>query len=270
MKGLRWGLMCVVALSIVVTSGCTLPKLVWPEEYNRLRTMERLNRDQAALIAALAQQKALAMNKAQSAQELADAQRRAALDAAEALKANADLLEMQRQALETERKRTAELQQLADNLKGEVARLESEGSIGPINVGGGLETTWDPVLGVGLRIPNKLLFASGSAVLKKSAGALIGEIAKIDQVKDERNILRVCGFTDSDPIKKSKFKDNYALSSERARQVLKALAKNGITEGRMHIMAFGPHKLIMGADGKESKSKSRRVEIYFVPPPKKK
>ena len=86
-------------------------------------------------------------------------------------------------------------------------------------------------------------------------------------IKSPENILRICGFTDSDPIKYSSrrgWKDNYQLSGARAHTVLMGLKKAGIEEGRMHYVAFGPHRLIM-ENGKENKAKSRRVEIYFIP-----
>jgi flagellar motor protein MotB len=67
--------------------------------------------------------------------------------------------------------------------------------------------------------------------------------------------IRVTGFTDTDPIKKSGFKSNYHLGFARAYVVGQYLGKHGISPGRVSYATFGP------ADPLSSKSKSRRVEV---------
>ena len=113
-----------------------------------------------------------------------------------------------------------------------------------------------------LDMKGDVLFASGEAKLKPSGEKVLKQVA--DMVRDKPNKLAICGFTDSDPIKRSKWTSNFDLSGARALAVLDFLEKEGIKPDRMHFCGYGQYALIPDAAGKENKAKSRRAEIILL------
>ena len=115
----------------------------------------------------------------------------------------------------------------------------------------------DPARGTtSVTVASDLLFASGKATLKSSIKSKLNEIAGIINQKYPGNEVWVVGHTDSDPIKKSKWKDNWQLSTERSLAVTRYLLKKGISAGNLVAAGRGQHQPIGS-----SKSKNRRVEI---------
>jgi len=117
--------------------------------------------------------------------------------------------------------------------------------------------------GVGLRFPGDLLFNSGQTALKTSSKTMLASAAAF--LKENQGKVRIKGFTDSVPIKKSGFRSNLHLSTMRALSMVEELAKAGVPASRMHVAGYGEHAL-MREGGKEVKYKSRRVEIWLLNP----
>lgn len=111
---------------------------------------------------------------------------------------------------------------------------------------------------VTVRVPGDVLFASGQVTLRNSAKATIAQIASVLNREYPANIIRVEGYTDQDPIRKSKWKDNLELSLQRAAAVHRELQGRGVSAERLYAAGFGEHKL------QSTKAKSRRVEIVVV------
>ena len=65
-------------------------------------------------------------------------------------------------------------------------------------------------------IEGDVLFDSGKASLKDSSKKSLDKVAAILKEKYPGKYIRVAGFTDTDPIKKSAFKNNYYLGFDRA------------------------------------------------------
>ncbi len=109
-----------------------------------------------------------------------------------------------------------------------------------------------------LDIPGDILFDSGKATLKNDAKKTLDGVAK--SIKDSYPGKRISveGFTDSDPIKKSKWSDNWELGYERARAVGKYLSTKGFSESQFRYVSYGP------TEPKGSKKESRRVEISII------
>lgn len=106
-----------------------------------------------------------------------------------------------------------------------------------------------------VRIEGDVLFDSGRNSLKSAAKKTLSAIAsKIEEMYPNSEI-RVAGYTDTDPIKKSGYKTNYHLGFERAYVVGQYLGTHGIPPSRISYASFGPHEPL------GSKSKSRRVEV---------
>jgi chemotaxis protein MotB len=77
----------------------------------------------------------------------------------------------------------------------------------------------------------------------------------------------VMGHTDSDPIKRTKWKDNLELSSQRAMAVVRYLVSRGISQAQLLASGAGQTLPLVANNNKANKAKNRRVEIYVGPSP---
>ena len=111
---------------------------------------------------------------------------------------------------------------------------------------------------VKVRIPGDVLFSSGKVDLKSASKSTLNEIAQVIQLDYPAQTIRVEGYTDSDPIRKSKWKDNLELSLQRAAAVERYLETRGISGDRIYSAGFGD------ADPRATKAQSRRVEIVVI------
>lgn len=109
-----------------------------------------------------------------------------------------------------------------------------------------------------LTIEGDVLFDSGKATLKTDAKKTLDKVVSEIKKKYPNNQLRLAGFTDSDPIKKSGFKTNYHLGFERAFNVGEYVVTKGLDKSRIEYSSFGPEM------PKATKKASRRVEIAIV------
>ena len=114
----------------------------------------------------------------------------------------------------------------------------------------------------GLRIPNAVLFSSGSDVISDRGKATIAKVVPVLQqyLSSQGGRIRIDGHSDSDPIRKSKWASNLHLSAARALSVSKALSANGISYGKLTVQGMGPLVPVDAGD----KAKNRRVELFFV------
>ncbi|HEX8876255.1 MAG TPA: OmpA family protein [Phycisphaerales bacterium] len=113
--------------------------------------------------------------------------------------------------------------------------------------------------GTRLTIAGDVLFASGQATLKDSAKKTLDKVAnELKSSRYNQYSIRVDGYTDSDPIRKSKWASNEALSEARARAVEKYLASKGVSSSRVSAVGRG------SANPKSTKAASRRVEIFIL------
>jgi len=109
-----------------------------------------------------------------------------------------------------------------------------------------------------VRVPGDVLFASGKVDLKTDALRTLDRIAQVIQREYRDNAIRVVGFTDTDPISKSKWKDNLELSLQRAASVHRHLQSRGVSPERLEAAGAGEWH------PRDTKAHSRRVEIVVV------
>jgi chemotaxis protein MotB len=109
-----------------------------------------------------------------------------------------------------------------------------------------------------LTIEGDVLFDSGKATLKPEAKRTLDKVVSEIRKKYPSNQLRLAGFTDTDPIKKSGFKTNFHLGFERSFSVGQYISTKGIDETRIEYASFGPNV------PRPTKKESRRVEIAIV------
>ena len=128
--------------------------------------------------------------------------------------------------------------------------------------GKGYEVAFDPSAGtITVTLPNAILFDSGKATLKKATSAELDHIQSVLKRKYSGKQIDVVGHTDTDPIKKSKWKDNWELSAQRSLTVTRYLIKRGIPEGKIQASGCGAARPITSNATASGKARNRRVEI---------
>ncbi|MCC7146369.1 MAG: OmpA family protein [Phycisphaeraceae bacterium] len=169
--------------------------------------------------------------------------KRAALDAAEGERANL-------------MSQIASLQNELSSSRSTPAQASSAGATGFESIAG-VETE-RRAGSIAVKVPGDVLFASGKVELKTTAQKTLGQIAAVIKREYAGKNVRIEGYTDTDPIRKSKWKDNLELSLERSAAVHRYLQSKGINARNMYAAGFGEWH------PRDSKARSRRVEIVVV------
>lgn len=148
-------------------------------------------------------------------------------------------------------------------LRAENGRLIAEGRNNPGAATGfeGVSGVSSTVLDTGevlLSIESDILFSSGKTSLKSNAKKTLDQVASVLAGRYANRLIRISGHSDSDPIKKSKWKTNERLSAERALIVEEYLSKKGVPNKSMYVAAFGSSRPL------GTKKASRRVELVVL------
>ncbi len=147
-------------------------------------------------------------------------------------------------AILTQQLRDAQAQS-AQTAKPVETGLEAEGGV------------YDPAKGtITIPLASDVLFDSGKATLKSDPKAKLNRIAGIINQRYAGKEVWVVGHTDTDPIRKSKWKDNWELSSQRSLAVTRYLIQQGITAKQLTAAGRGEFHPIGSR-----KSDNRRVEV---------
>jgi chemotaxis protein MotB len=109
-----------------------------------------------------------------------------------------------------------------------------------------------------VEIAGDVLFDSGSASLKASSRRSLEQIADVIRSRYPSNTIRVEGYTDTDPIRRSDWRTNERLSGERAMAVQEYLVSKGVPRKQVYFAGFGDTR------PRDSKQRSRRVEIVIL------
>jgi chemotaxis protein MotB len=119
---------------------------------------------------------------------------------------------------------------------------------------------------VTVRLPEKVLFPSGSAKLHKAG---LVELKKVgDALKGiQGKVFRVGGFTDDVPIKTAAFPSNWELSTARALSVVHYFESLGIPGEQLAATGFGKFQPTVANDSPEHRAQNRRIEIGLGPAP---
>lgn len=104
-------------------------------------------------------------------------------------------------------------------------------------------------------IESGVLFDPGKVTIKSAAKQRLDNIASVIKQKYVDRDISVVGHTDTDPIKKSKWKDNWQLSTERSLAVTRYLINRGVKAARLAAAGRGEYHPL------GTKAASRRVEI---------
>lgn len=111
-----------------------------------------------------------------------------------------------------------------------------------------------------LTIAGDVAFGPGQVTLTSAGKAEVDKIISTIKSQYSGSRIEVAGFTDSDPLKKTKDKytDNENLSVQRALAVERYMNDHGISEDQTHSSGYGK------SHAKGSKKESRRVEIRIL------
>lgn len=113
-------------------------------------------------------------------------------------------------------------------------------------------------------LQENLLFPSGSALVNPKGKEALGKLAEVLNLDSDINV-NIEGHTDSIPIR-SKFEDNWALSTARATSIVRILTKDYKVDP-MRVVASG-HSQYDPIDSNsmpEGRAKNRRTEIILTP-----
>jgi chemotaxis protein MotB len=117
-----------------------------------------------------------------------------------------------------------------------------------------------------ISVGSDVLFASGRATLTRNGQAKLDKVIRDLKSNYAGLPVRVYGYTDSDPIKKTRklWQDNLDLSANRAMAVTRYMRSNGIDAERIETIAMGETKPVASNSTRAGKARNRRVEIMAV------
>jgi chemotaxis protein MotB len=111
-----------------------------------------------------------------------------------------------------------------------------------------------------LRLPETILFASGEDSVKDPAVRALRTLATT--LRTHPVDVRIEGHTDNRPIRTSRFRSNWELSTARATAVLVwMLAGEGIAPERMSAAGYGEFHPIASNDTEPGRQQNRRVDL---------
>jgi chemotaxis protein MotB len=117
-----------------------------------------------------------------------------------------------------------------------------------------------------VEMPSSLLFPSGRATLFDEGKDVLLELASILQTIDARD-FQVADHTDDAPSKSRQFPSNWELSTARALSVVEFLQSQGVNPANLSAAGYAEYMLAADNATEEGKSRSRRIEIIFLPNP---
>ncbi|MGH8352621.1 MAG: flagellar motor protein MotD [Pseudomonas sp.] len=114
-------------------------------------------------------------------------------------------------------------------------------------------------LWVEIELNSSLLFPSGDAIPNDTAFTIIEKIAKI--LAPYENPVHVEGFTDNLPISTAQFPSNWELSTARAASIVRMLAMDGVSPGRLASVGYGEFQPVADNASAEGRARNRRVVL---------
>lgn len=118
--------------------------------------------------------------------------------------------------------------------------------------------------GLVISLPDRTLFESGGASLKPSARTRLARIAQILKSAAGNRKIYIEGHTDSDPIRLSRWRSNWELSTARALEVLHYFSDEaGLDSRQLAATGYGEYQPVSELSSPEDKAKNRRVEVLI-------
>jgi chemotaxis protein MotB len=119
-----------------------------------------------------------------------------------------------------------------------------------------------------MRMPQDVLFPSGSATLSREGELNLMEVAVVLRQFPDRRFM-VAGHTDNQQIKdekvKEQFKDNWELSMARALVVTRFLIEAKMKPENIVTAGYGEYDPIAKNSTPEGRKENRRIEVILLP-----
>ena len=156
--------------------------------------------------------------------------------------------------------RVAQDQQTIDELQRQISELNKPAATATGFEG--MDVAFDAAAGtITVTLQNTILFDSGKATLKSTTSKELDQIVSVIKQKYASKDIDVVGHTDTDPIQKSSWKDNWELSAQRALSVTRYLVEHGIPDKQIRADGCGSARPVASNATAEGKARNRRVEI---------
>ncbi|MCZ6574037.1 MAG: OmpA family protein [Planctomycetota bacterium] len=115
--------------------------------------------------------------------------------------------------------------------------------------------------GAAIILASDVTFKPGHSELSKQAMVTLDRVVIALKSIPGVQRIRVEGHTDSDPIRKSGWSSNEALSQARAENVRKYLVEKGLDRSMVTKIGYGSARPVFPNDTAANKASNRRVEI---------
>ena len=115
-----------------------------------------------------------------------------------------------------------------------------------------------------IALGDKILFDPGKTDLKPDGKDALTQVTAVLKDLQNRN-FQVAGHTDNVPIKSTKFRSNWDLSTARAVEVVNFMIGAGLDGKRLSAAGYADMSPVAPNDTPENKAKNRRIEITLVP-----
>lgn len=112
-------------------------------------------------------------------------------------------------------------------------------------------------LSLEIELKSRILFASGSSVVARSAEPILLQLADIIRAFDYP--VRIEGYTDNVPISTRQFPSNWELSAARAASVVRMVAEAGIDPLQLTATGYGQYRPIASNSTEAGRADNRRV-----------
>jgi len=117
--------------------------------------------------------------------------------------------------------------------------------------------------GVIVSLGGNSLFAPGSVEVKESSLKVLAELSLI--IKGIPNKVLIEGHTDNLPVRGSRYRSNWEISTLRAVSVLRLfIEKFGLPPQRFIVAGYGEYKPLRENTTPEGRAKNRRVDIVIL------
>ena len=155
--------------------------------------------------------------------------------------------------------REEDAQRSIEDLNGQLAKMRADGAKTKETDG------WISMPGFDMiSIPGSVLFDAGKADLRIAGRSTMDKIASDIRARFADRDIYVFGHTDDQPIKKSKWKDNWELAAQRALTVVRSLRTSGIPSESLVSASCGEYRPKTANAGEVGRRQNRRVEFYAV------
>jgi chemotaxis protein MotB len=111
-------------------------------------------------------------------------------------------------------------------------------------------------------LTDKLLFDSGSAVVRPGGRPLLAKVGDLLRAENQ-HAIRVRGFTDTVPIRTAAFPSNWELSAARAASVVRAFMQSGVAAERLEAAGRAYLDPLTSNATASGRARNRRVEVLL-------